>query len=50
MLSLLFVLAVLLGFIMKFLATWPVNFAERIAWGCWLLAAVLWAIGRVGLH
>lgn len=47
MLNLLFVLAVLLGFIFKFLATRPVNYAERIAWGCWLVAAVLWAVGQV---
>lgn len=46
--TLLFTILVLLGFVFKFLATWPVNYAERIAWGCFLAAAILWAIGRVG--
>ncbi len=47
MMSLLFVLAVVIGFIAKFLATFPVNYAERVAWGCWLLAAVLWALPQL---
>jgi hypothetical protein len=45
---LLFVLLVLLGFIFKLLATFPVNYAERIAWGCWLAAAVIWAVPALG--
>lgn len=47
MLALLFVLCVLLGFVFKFLATWPVNYAERIAWGLWLAAAFIWAAGQI---
>lgn len=43
----LFVAFVIAGFIAKFLATFPVNYAERVAWGCWLVAAVLWAIPQV---
>lgn len=45
--GLLFVLLVVLGFLAKFLATFPVAYAERIAWGLWLAASVVWAIGRV---
>lgn len=48
MLALLFIIFVLMGFIAKFMATWPVVYAERIAWGCWLAASLLWAFGRVG--
>lgn len=44
-----FTILVVLGFIFKFLATFPVNYAERIAWGCWLAASVIWAVGRVGV-
>lgn len=47
MLSLLFVVLVVLGFAFKFLATYPVNYAERIAWGCWLAASLIWALGAV---
>jgi hypothetical protein len=47
--DLLFTILVVLGFVFQFLATWPVNFAERIAWGCWLAASILWAVGRVGV-
>jgi hypothetical protein len=45
--NLIFIVLILLGFAFKFLATWPITYAERIAWGCWLIAAVIWAIGRV---
>lgn len=48
--TLLFVLFVLLGFVFHFLATFPVNYASRIAWGCWLVAAIIWAIPQLGLH
>lgn len=42
--ELIFAILVVLGFGFHFLATWPVNYAERIAWGSWLVAAVIWAI------
>lgn len=44
MMSLLFVIFVLVGFVAWFLATFPVNYAERVARGCFLVAAILWAI------
>lgn len=50
MLSLLFALSVLLGFVFWFMATWPVNYAERIARGCFLVAAVVWTVQHLGLH
>lgn len=47
--TLLFVILILLGFIFKLLATWPVTpYAERLAWGFWLGAAVIWAFRLVG--
>ena len=50
MLTILFVLAVVIGFIAMFLSTFPVAYAARVAWGSWLIAAVLWAIPQVGGH
>lgn len=46
--TLLFTALVVLGFLFRFLATYPVNYADRIAWGCWLAAAIIWAVLRVG--
>ena len=46
----LFDILVLAGFLFHFLATWPVNYASRIAWGCWLAAAIIWAIPAFGGH
>lgn len=48
--QLIFVLFVLSGFLFQFLATFPVPYAARIAWGCWLVAALLWAVTAAGLH
>lgn len=48
--TLIFVLLVVAGFLFWFLATFPVNFAERVARGCFLGAAILWAIPLLGLH
>ncbi|MHB8529729.1 MAG: hypothetical protein ACYC8V_09500 [Caulobacteraceae bacterium] len=48
--TLLFTLLVVVGFLLHFLATFPVNYASRIAWGCWLAAAVLWALPAFGAH
>lgn len=47
--AILFALCVVLGFAFHFLATFPVNYASRIAWGLWLVASVLWMVGRVTL-
>lgn len=47
--TLLFVLFVVLGFAFHFLATFPTGpYVTRIAWGCWLISAVVWAVGRLG--
>lgn len=43
MLHILFVIAVVIGFLCWFLATFPVPHAERIGRGFFLIAAVLWA-------
>jgi hypothetical protein len=40
-----FTILVVLGFVFWFLATWPVNYAERIARGLFLAAALVWAWG-----
>lgn len=48
MLSLLFVVFVLLGFLFHFLGTFPVPYASRLAWGFWLAAALLWALAHAG--
>jgi hypothetical protein len=48
--NLLFVLLVLLGFVFWFLATFPVPWAERVARGCFLMAALLWAIPQLAGH
>ena len=44
---LVFVILVVLGFGFHFLATWPTGQfpASRFAWGCWLAAALVWALG-----
>lgn len=47
--TILFTLLVLLGFLFHFLATFPVTpWSNRIAWGCWLAAAILWAVPGLG--
>lgn len=48
MIAILFLIFVVAGFLFHFLATWPVTYASRIAWGCWLVASLLWAFQRVG--
>lgn len=45
MLTLLFAILVVLGFLAWFLATFPVNYAERVARGLFLAAALVWAVG-----
>lgn len=47
--TLLFTILVVLGFVFMLLSTFPVNYADRIAWGCWLAASIIWAVGRVGV-
>jgi hypothetical protein len=47
---LIFAILVILGFTMWFLATWPVAFAERIARGLFLAAALVWAWAAIGGH
>jgi len=48
--SILFALLVLAGFVFHFLATFPVQYASRIAWGSWLVAAIIWALPGLGAH
>lgn len=49
MLTMLFVVLVVLGFMFKFMASFGMPpWAERAAWGCWLAASIVWALGRVG--
>lgn len=47
--AILFALLVVLGFAAKFAASFGSATAERIAWGCWLVASILWAIARAGI-
>jgi hypothetical protein len=43
---LLFAIFVVLGLVFHLVATWPKpGPAARIAWACWLIAAILWATG-----
>jgi hypothetical protein len=45
MINLLFVIFVVAGFIAMFISTWPTSFpALRVAWGCWLIASIIWAV------
>lgn len=46
--TLLFVLFVLLGFVFMFVSTWPgaPPWSTRVAWGSWLVAAIIWAIPK----
>lgn len=48
MLGLLFVVLVVVGFAAKCAGAfgWPPG--ERMAWSCWLIAAVIWGLGRGG--
>lgn len=46
----LFAILVVAGFLAWFLATFPVAWAERVARGLFLLAAVMWALGALGVH
>lgn len=48
--QLIFVLFVLAGFVFQLLAQFPVPQAARISWGCWLVAALLWALTAAGVH
>lgn len=45
---LLFVLLIVGGFLFHFLSTFPVSpYSSRIAWGCWLAASIMWALGAM---
>ena len=51
MLTILFIIFVVAGFIFWFLATFPTPpaaYAERIARGCFLAASLIWAFQQVG--
>lgn len=44
----LFAILVVLGFLFHLLSTFPVTYASRVAWSVWLVAAVIWAIPKLG--
>jgi hypothetical protein len=47
--TMLFVLFALLGFIFMLLSTFGTPpWAVRVAWGSWLVAAVIWAVPQLG--
>jgi hypothetical protein len=46
--QLLLAIAIVVGFLSWFLATFPVPHAERVARGCFLVAAIIVALGMVG--
>ena len=50
MTHILFIIFVVGGFIAMLVAKWPANtpWAERVAWGAWLLASLVWAYSLVG--
>jgi hypothetical protein len=49
--QILFPILVVLGFLFHLLSTWPLSpYMARLAWGSWLLASIIWAIGAVGVH
>lgn len=48
MLTTIFVICVVIGFLAWFLATFPVPYAERTARGFFLAAAILWAFSAIG--
>lgn len=48
MLTTLFVIFVVVGFLAWFLATFPVPHAERVARGFFLAASILWAFSAIG--
>lgn len=51
MLGLVFIICVIVGFVFQFLGTFPVSpYCARIAWGSWLIAAIIWAVERGGVH
>jgi hypothetical protein len=40
---------VVLGFAFHFISAWPAPFpSARLAWGCWFVASLLWAMGSTG--
>lgn len=47
MIQLVFVLCVVIGFLAWFLATFPVPYAERVARGFFLAAAILWGFSAL---
>ena len=50
MLTVLFAIFVVVAFATWFAATWPVGHAERVARGCFLVAACIWAFGVLHGH
>jgi hypothetical protein len=49
--NLLFVLLVVVGFAAMFMSTFPSPpYMARVAWGCWLVASLIWAVTTLGLH
>jgi hypothetical protein len=46
--NLILAIAIVIGFLAWFLATFPVPHAERVARGCFLVAAIIVALGIAG--
>lgn len=47
MLTIILAILIVVGFIFWFMATWPITWAERIARGFFLAAAVVFAYGML---
>lgn len=49
MINILFIIFTIAGFLFHFLATWGAPpYTTRVAWGCWLIASLLWGFQRLG--
>ena len=48
MIHLAFLILVVAGFLFLFISTWATGSfpARRVALGCWLIASIIWAVGR----
>jgi hypothetical protein len=47
--AMLFTILTVAGFLFHMLSSFGMNYAERIAWGCWFASSVIWAAGRLAV-
>lgn len=47
--ELLLTILVVLGFLFHLLSSFGMNYATRLGWGCWFIASVIWAAGRLAV-